>query len=792
MDFNIMYSYEWDVETGGLLLNSSPLPFSKEPRPVYYKELDILGFDKYWNYEKNDTYPYMWAEANNYWYRGRLVAKTKGGSLYSAPELIIVDEPEPNNEPLRFVDIPGMVDKNKDLLEKLTQETIKKVFNTYVEYKNKVDVFYVAFSGGKDSIVTLDIVQRALPHNEFMVLFGDTGMEFPDTYDVVDKIEEECVRKGIRFERSKSQYSPSYTWNTIGPPAQKMRWCCSVHKTAPQILLLRKITGKSAFKGMAMMGVRADESFSRSKYDELNFGTKHQGQYDFYPIFTWNSAELFLYLYKENLIINETYKRGNSRAGCLVCPMEAVKNTWFKEQSYSGNSNSCQSTSFYNNIIINQTFAHNLSKQNLEEFMGIGVWKSRHNGSKLSSPKNWYHEEKIGDDYVFRLDHISVDWKEWFKTLGEINYISDTELSVRCENDLYFIEHYAEDNCYVFKIKSIKNSQKAIYFLSWLKIVLKKCTYCITCQICEANCPNGFIKMESGTVEIDNKCTKCKKCYKVNGGCVVAASQQLPKEANKMNGSVDQYKNMGIQFSWVADYLKKKDGFWGSNGLGSQMITSLTSFLRHSDISVKKKITDFGKVVAKLGSESQSAWGLILCNLAYTPQFNWWIRNIEFNRTYIKKEIDELLGELPLTDNSKKNVVSAFKNILDSNSILSKDIGLGNITVEVKGRNTFLVDVTRSPWQNPDPKVILYSLYKFAENCGDYYQFTLSRLLNHEIDSDGVSPTEIFGLDREQMEKILNGLSVNYPDFITASFTLDLDNITLRNDKTSKDVLELF
>lgn len=59
-----MYSYSYDVETGGILLNSSPLLFSKEPRPVYYKELDILGLDKYWNYEKNDSYPYMWAEAN--------------------------------------------------------------------------------------------------------------------------------------------------------------------------------------------------------------------------------------------------------------------------------------------------------------------------------------------------------------------------------------------------------------------------------------------------------------------------------------------------------------------------------------------------------------------------------------------------------------------------------------------------------------------------------------------------------------------------------------------------------
>lgn len=42
------------------------------------------------------------------------------------------------------------------------------------------------------------------------------------------------------------------------------------------------------------------------------------------------------------------------------------------------------------------------------------------------------------------------------------------------------------------------------------------------------------------------------------------------------------------------------------------------------------------------------------------------------------------------------------------------------------------------------------------------------------------------------MKRILNGLSSNYPDFISASFTLDLDNITLRSEKTADDVLQLF
>ena len=73
-----------------------------------------------------------------------------------------------------------------------------------------------------------------------------------------------------------------------------------------------------------------------------------------------------------------------------------------------------------------------------------------------------------------------------------------------------------------------------------------------------------------------------------------------------------------------------------------------------------------------------------------------------------------------------------------------------------------------------------------------FYQFTLSRLMNFDIESEGVSPAQIFGLDRDAMEKLLTGLSVQYPDFINATFTLDLDNINLRDDKTSADVLELF
>ncbi len=50
-----MYSYTYDEETGGVLLNSSPTIFSKEPRPVYAPELDLFGFDQYWKYDKKNN-----------------------------------------------------------------------------------------------------------------------------------------------------------------------------------------------------------------------------------------------------------------------------------------------------------------------------------------------------------------------------------------------------------------------------------------------------------------------------------------------------------------------------------------------------------------------------------------------------------------------------------------------------------------------------------------------------------------------------------------------------------------
>ena len=789
-----MYEYIWDTETGGLLLTTNQSKFSKEPRPVYYKELDILGFDKYWNYSKDDSAPIMWAEANNYIYMGRNVAKTKGGTIYTKPEIIILDDPEPNGKALRFVDIDIMCQKNRDVLETLVQDTIQKIYNTYIDYRDKIDLYYVAFSGGKDSVVTLDLVQRALPNNSFNVVFGDTQMEFPDTYSLVEEMKKICAKKKIDFFVAKSEHSPDNTWNEFGPPSQTIRWCCSVHKTAPQILLLRRITANPAFRGMAFTGIRADESVSRSQYDSVSYGDKHKGQYSYHTILNWSSAEVFLYIYDNNLLFNETYKKGNSRAGCLVCPMATNKNFFFKEKSYGVSGAMDDSTTTkYNNIILNTTSKVFSSEKDKKEFMETCGWKARRSGRELNFSEDFSIDNVENGILTIKLLRERTDWRQWIKTLGDITELTEDHISIIFQKKHYTITYSVNGKYQTFSVDISDNTKEDIYFTSGLKTIFRKSAYCIGCHVCEVNCPHGYITMSNGNVLISDNCVKCKKCHEVFHGCLVSNSLRLPKGVLKM-GSIDRYGNIGIEYDWVVDYFSKKDDFWENNELGTNKIKNLKSFLTDAEVTLIKKntITSLGEIIDSIGIETEAAWGILLTNLAYTSEINWWIMNTEPNNSYSPSQLITMLSEKVSSENSQKHIVSAYKNIFASNDILGRSIGLGKCTLKEGSANRVLIEITRLTWQEPIPEVILYSLYKFAEACGGYYQFSLSILMDNSIERDGISPTRIFGLDREKMIALLNGLSTHYPDFIHASFTLDLETITLKNDKKSEDVLSLF
>lgn len=802
-----MYSYEWDVETGGYLLNSSPLHFSKEPRPVYFEELDALGFNQYWTYPSDDKYPIMWSEFNNYYYRGKLIAKTKGGDIYTAPELIIIEKPEYNNEPLKLVDIPCMIRKNSVIMESLTQSTIKKIYNTYCEYKSKIDVFYVAFSGGKDSITVLDLVQRALPHNSFMVLFGDTGMEFPDTYNLVEKTQLFCEENGIRFLTAKSKLRPPESWRIFGPPAAAIRWCCSVHKTSPQINLLRESTGIGNFTGMAFTGIRGDESVARSEYEDVSLGGKHQGQYSCHPIIEWGSAEVYLYIFQNNLSLNEAYKKGNSRASCLVCPMSSGRHEYMKHKCYPA-----EVDAFLIEIATTSGKVQ-FSKQEMHNFIAEGNWKKRRSGRELNFGQDKYVVDTTTDPKIIVYD-LDIEWVSWAKTIGQLIRVSNEEYTIDYKGHVYRISVKKNAGALHFIVPGCGTSKDDIKFFSLLRSVIIKSLYCVGCGVCIAECKNHCLSIENGVLLISDDCVHCYRCHDVQEHCVRYSSIRNKIGADKKMKGLDRYYSFGIRQSWMSTFVKYQGGeeFWNTDGDGEVANKKKDAFLNFikdaglveydrkapGDKYTRCKPTALVEIIEKVGAESETAWGIILTNLAYTPQFNWYIRNINKGENYTIDRIKLLLTDVMDNDSKglgRRNIADAFK-ILLIKTPLGRELGLGicdyNEKINASGKETITLNsIVRGNWNNPDPVVILYSLYKFAEACGDYYQFTLTRLLNHNIDSDGISPTQIFGLDRDSMVQLLNGLTVNYPDFISASFTLNLDNITLRSDKSSRDVLEL-
>ena len=471
-----MYLYTYDSVSGGIVLNSTPSNFSKEPRPVYAPEMDLLGFFRYWEYDKQCDVPYMWAESNAYWYRGIQIAKTKGGNLYNAPELQPAYEEDGSipfsrskGEELQPIDISAMCELNKDLMAIIEDTTVKKIVKEYEKFKHKLDIFHVAFSGGKDSAVLLDLVKKALPNGSFVVIFGDTGMEFPDTYKVVELTKKQCEEDGTPFYISHSCFKPEDSWRLFGPPARVLRWCCSVHKSTPQTLKMREITKKVDYIDMDFVGVRAHESATRSRYDYENFGKKQKGQYSYNPILEWTSAEIWLYIYMNDVPINETYKKGNSRAGCLFCPMGGGRGDFFQRSAYTEEVDSYIS-------LIKEMNARNAGDQKgLNSYVSNGGWNARKNGRDLTIASDRCYEEITNGKYIITVTAPKTDWREWIKTLGNVPF----------EYEYEALPNGYRITCSALVAKTYPNEFKKF------KQVFRKASHCVGCRVCETHCRNG-------------------------------------------------------------------------------------------------------------------------------------------------------------------------------------------------------------------------------------------------------------------------------------------------------------
>lgn len=771
-----MYSYTFDEITGGILLNSTPTNFSKEPRPVYATELDILGFDRYWNYNKQNDIPYMWAESSVYWYRGVQLAKISGGDLYNAPKLIPAKIENGDvlyqDAMLIPIDIEGMCKANEELMTIVVDSTVKKIIKEYEKFMTKLDIFHVAFSGGKDSIVLLNLVKNALPKGSFVVIFGDTGMEFPDTYKAVEYIKEQCEKEGIHFYTAHSHFEPKDSWSVFGPPARVLRWCCSVHKSTPQTLKIREITGKDNYVGMDFVGVRSQESISRSKYDYENFGKKQKGQYSYNPILEWTSAEVWLYIYANNIYINEAYKKGNSRAGCLLCPMGNGLSDFFRYRSYRENIDE------YIERIMESYDA--TGKKKTESYVLNGGWAARKNGRELKSNKFRCIENVSEGMITITVSDPATDWRVWIKTLGDLLEVNDG-YSINFEGNEYSFHINYTPNGFIVSIPE-NVSKINPKFCRYFKQVFRKSAYCVGCKVCETNCRNDCISFVGGKPKIEN-CVHCYQCHEIDSGCLLFHSLRFPQGGGKSMKSLNSFADHAPKKEWLVSFFKLKENFFTNHTLGPMMYDMFRRFLKDAGLNEKNHFTKFAELVSNIGWDTDTSLGLILVNLAMeNPQIAWYITNMDIEVPYKREKIEETLVSLDVKPKDAKSIVKAYKRIVATP--FGTNLDFGYITEDG--------DLVRTKCSISDNRVVLYSLYKFVEKCNLGKEFSIAYICDETVERDGVSPVRLFGLyDEEELKSILLGLSAAYPEFINATFTNDLQSIALR-DKTSNDVLKLF
>ena len=235
-----MYGYEWTGQNGiyRLSVNSK---IEKEIRPVFKEELDYFGFNEHWTYPDTDA-PLLWAEGiRRYILNGTCVAEATGGGFYTKPTIKIYTEGM-NLDP---IDVDALWKENERLMLGLEKTSMDFIRKTHDKYEKQGMAFAVAFSGGKDSLVLLDLVSRTLSPDEFSVVFSNTGMELSTTIQSVEKAKKHWP--SLKFYEAKSHLKPTDSWEEFGPPGRRMRWCCAVHKSVPTILLLRELTGNYSY-----------------------------------------------------------------------------------------------------------------------------------------------------------------------------------------------------------------------------------------------------------------------------------------------------------------------------------------------------------------------------------------------------------------------------------------------------------------------------------------------------------------------------------------------------------------
>lgn len=776
-----MYGYEW-TQKNGIFRLTIDAKLEKEIRPVFKEELDFFGMDRYWRYP-NTKQPLLWAEGiRRYVLNGELVAEAAGGGYYTKPKLKQIKE----GLTLRPISVQELWKTNASLITGMEQRAIRFIQQTYQEYQKKGYAFVVAFSGGKDSLLLLDLVAKALEPEKFYVVFSNTGMELQETLKTVQKAQQHW--QNLRFVEACSHLDPADSWDEFGPPGRRMRWCCSVHKSVPTILKLRELTGQYDVKAVVFDGVRAEESARRAQYDEISVGAKNINQVNCSPILAWNSAELYIYELHNDILLNDSYRYGMNRVGCTVCPLSSA---WRDSIS----------NSVYNNdvhLLLSKVekYAENqeIPTERRKRYIEKDGWRTRMGGRGLPNGGNRVVQTVSDNTLILKFSATKQSWWDVAPILGPIIHREGDRAIQLIDRQEFRVEVETQGPLTV-RISPFSRMDR--FVLSHLRGVANKVAYCIGCKACMVQCPFAAFEIDAkGKIRIlEDRCKHCSNCITfTEKGCVVAKSLAVTMGGNSMDlKGMNRYQTFGFRAPWLQQFFDYGTDCFTLGILGNRQYDALRVWLREAGlISSGNKPSEVGKsteLCEKLkmrDAYDPFVWAVLWTNLAYTSTIiKWYMLNAEVGGQFDKTELVLMLGD----DYAEKTRENAVSSLLDT--LKSSPVGEGlkqGIAMEFGGKTKYL----RNGWTTPDALAILYCLYRWAEATGQY-AFTLSRMqaMRESGDPQGMDPAAVFGLTDQQLKEILQELALHMDRYIRVSFVADLDNVSLDEKVSSMDIVAL-
>jgi phosphoadenosine phosphosulfate reductase len=166
----------------------------------------------------------------------------------------------------------------------------------------------IATGMGAEGMALLDIASRVNP--DMKVFTGDTEFLFPETYDLIDRVEE---RYGIKIERILSELSPEEQAREFGEKlwARNPDQCCSLRKVEP---LRRKLSSLDAW----ITAIRRGQTPQRAGAKKIDWDPKFN-LVKINPLADWTNQMVWSYIVKNDVPYNPLHDRNYPSIGCTNC-----------------------------------------------------------------------------------------------------------------------------------------------------------------------------------------------------------------------------------------------------------------------------------------------------------------------------------------------------------------------------------------------------------------------------------------------------------------------------------------